>query len=830
MWSMESKPILWVASLLLAASLILAACGPLVSVQEVVPATGPTAGAAPTAEMAPEPRPSPTAEPSPASSPALEPTPLPQAQSPTVAERLELAIAQQTNGEYEVAGAGFRALLESNPDAEIEREALLRLARCELLAGAYGAAAQSLDHFIASYSQDPDIANAYFWLGQALAAQGEGQAATDAYRRYLERNPLLVSYVQERIGEALAGAGDHAAAIVAYRAAADSEPAVSNKARILESLAASQRALKRYDEAVGTYDEILGFAKNAGYRAEIMFEAGATLREAGQETAAAARWNELVATYPATAYAAQALEWLDEWGLAQVDLLTRARVTYGAGRYTEALSALQRYIQAEPQSHSGDAHYYAALCYRSLGRHWDSVREFDWLINTHPQNALVPESWYEKGESLALLGAVDEAAATLLRLAGYYPQHPRGVQALWRAAQVYDEAGRSWDASAAYARAAATYPGAAYASDARFRAGLTHYLSQAPLTAIETWTELLPQETNPAMRARLFLWLGKAALQLNDTAGARERWIQATNADPTGFWGLRARDLLDGRRFTGQAPAGAFDATRYLPRGDQAEAEAWLASWAGARPDGQPATALPVAVTGLESYRRGLALWTLGDSAAMIDELRQVQAAVKDDPWALYALTLHYRDLGIYLFSTSAAEQVLALAPVEARRNSPRFLEELAYPTYYADLVLEEARASNVDPLLFFALVRQESRFDAQATSHADARGLTQVIPSTGQYIAGKLGDSSFTPERLWRPVVSVHYGMWYFANALRMFDDNGLVALVAYNAGPGNASKWRQLAGGDDDLFYERVTSSEPRAYLRRIYEHRVHYERLYR
>jgi len=55
-------------------------------------------------------------------------------------------------------------------------------------------------------------------------------------------------------------------------------------------------------------------------------------------------------------------------------------------------------------------------------------------------------------------------------------------------------------------------------------------------------------------------------------------------------------------------------------------------------------------------------------------------------------------------------------------------------------------------------------------------------------------------------------------------------MALVGYNAGPTNAAKWGQLADGDPDLYFERVSNQQPRTYMQRIYEHRAHYEQLYR
>jgi soluble lytic murein transglycosylase-like protein len=68
----------------------------------------------------------------------------------------------------------------------------------------------------------------------------------------------------------------------------------------------------------------------------------------------------------------------------------------------------------------------------------------------------------------------------------------------------------------------------------------------------------------------------------------------------------------------------------------------------------------------------------------------------------------------------------------------------------------------------------------------------------------------------------------------MNRFDDQILVALAAYNGGPGNTLRWLEAAGDDVpidlDLFVESITSSQSQRYLRRVYETYLTYERLYR
>jgi soluble lytic murein transglycosylase len=128
------------------------------------------------------------------------------------------------------------------------------------------------------------------------------------------------------------------------------------------------------------------------------------------------------------------------------------------------------------------------------------------------------------------------------------------------------------------------------------------------------------------------------------------------------------------------------------------------------------------------------------------------------------------------------------------------------------------------------ALVRQESLFSPTAASSADARGLTQVIPSTAQAIASALGVSDFRLEDLYRPKLSLQFGAYYLAEMLRLAGGDTWMALASYNGGYGNAVRW---AGGDrpidPDLFLENVTFDETRTYLQSVARNYRFYRALY-
>jgi soluble lytic murein transglycosylase len=104
-----------------------------------------------------------------------------------------------------------------------------------------------------------------------------------------------------------------------------------------------------------------------------------------------------------------------------------------------------------------------------------------------------------------------------------------------------------------------------------------------------------------------------------------------------------------------------------------------------------------------------------------------------------------------------------------------------------------------------------------------------QIIPSTGAYVAAKLGLTTYENNDLYRPYVNVVLGIYYLHEQLQTFDGNTYAALAAYNGGPGNSAEWVRISNGDPDLFVQAVSYDETRAYVRRVYEQYNVYATIY-
>ncbi|MBC7081921.1 MAG: lytic transglycosylase domain-containing protein [Firmicutes bacterium] len=179
---------------------------------------------------------------------------------------------------------------------------------------------------------------------------------------------------------------------------------------------------------------------------------------------------------------------------------------------------------------------------------------------------------------------------------------------------------------------------------------------------------------------------------------------------------------------------------------------------------------------------------------------------------ARWALTFLGVLLGLYLFFHS------------------RWYLERAYPTPYKDLVTQYCAEHNVDPFLVTALMRVESRFRPHVVSEKGARGLMQVMPDTGRWVAQELGMDRFDPEMLHDPRVNLRIGTWYLASLEREFGGDKVIVLAAYNAGRGNVRKWldtTRWTGRIEEI--DRIPFPETRDYVRKVLRLYETYVRVY-
>jgi soluble lytic murein transglycosylase len=173
--------------------------------------------------------------------------------------------------------------------------------------------------------------------------------------------------------------------------------------------------------------------------------------------------------------------------------------------------------------------------------------------------------------------------------------------------------------------------------------------------------------------------------------------------------------------------------------------------------------------------------------------------------------------------------QAIAAEYMEDRSRAPLAFWQLSYPRPYSATVRATAAEYDLDPLLIWAIMRQESRFDPQALSYAGARGLMQVMPSTQEWVAEQVAED-IPPGDAFTPEASIRMGAWLLRFLLDYFDGDLELALAAYNGGAGSVEIWQAdpLVSDRDDLL-RWIGFGETREYLGHVLLNYRVYQALY-
>lgn len=140
-----------------------------------------------------------------------------------------------------------------------------------------------------------------------------------------------------------------------------------------------------------------------------------------------------------------------------------------------------------------------------------------------------------------------------------------------------------------------------------------------------------------------------------------------------------------------------------------------------------------------------------------------------------------------------------------------------------------EASANRVglDSAWAYGLIRQESRFLLDAKSSVGAQGLMQIMPTTGRWIAKKLGHGDFKTEDLHDMKTNIRFGTFYLRSVFDDLDGSQAMASAAYNAGPNRPRAWRASLPGpiEGAIFAEIIPFTETRDYVKKVLSNAVYY-----
>lgn len=145
------------------------------------------------------------------------------------------------------------------------------------------------------------------------------------------------------------------------------------------------------------------------------------------------------------------------------------------------------------------------------------------------------------------------------------------------------------------------------------------------------------------------------------------------------------------------------------------------------------------------------------------------------------------------------------------------------YPVKNVDIVKKNCDKYSLDFYCVMAVINVESGFDPNEISDVGAKGLMQLMDSTANEIAQKLGDDNFN---IYDTETNIEYGCFYLRYLLNLYDEDYTKALCAYNAGLANVNKWLTFDENIVDNKLNNIPFEETKNYIKKIKSHKKIYK----
>ena len=153
-----------------------------------------------------------------------------------------------------------------------------------------------------------------------------------------------------------------------------------------------------------------------------------------------------------------------------------------------------------------------------------------------------------------------------------------------------------------------------------------------------------------------------------------------------------------------------------------------------------------------------------------------------------------------------------------------------AHQVKYRDWIQYYAALNSIDPAYAAAIIKRESNYDPRAVSRVGARGLMQIMPDTGTWLADKAGLADYREDSLFDPETSIRLGCWYLGFLSRSFGGDPILVACAYHAGQGNVRAWLEKYSSDGQrLTLAQIPMADTRNYAGKVMNAYAIYQQYY-
>jgi soluble lytic murein transglycosylase len=482
--------------------------------------------------------------------------------------------------------------------------------------------------------------------------------------------------------------------------------------------------------------------------------------------------------------------------------LARADRLFTARRYAPALEAYEPLLPVARGDTAELVRLRIAECDYALKRYQRAKDELIPLLSSAVRAAEARYYWLLATRDA---GAVDDYVRLTRKFVDDFPSSSWTEEALNQLASHWIVANEDEHADETFRDIATRFPAGRHADRAKWKIGwwaIKHERWDEAAGVLDRAAAASPRSD---YRPSFLYWAGKA----HEKAGRREaadgRWLLTVTDYANSYYGRLAAAMLRSRQVT--MPGGAEAAKRF-------------GGVAATVPIDAPLT-VPVDTI------RWLIAAEMFDEA--LDEVLFAERVVGPSTSLLATRAWLLNRRGDLRPAITLMRQAFPQALAAGGESIPDAVQKIIFPLDYWPLIHKYAAAQELDPFVVAALMAQESTFDPNARSSANAVGLMQLVPTTAKRYARMVGMRGFTTKQLTSPEINIRLGTAVFADLMQRFGGEH-IALCGYNAGDTRAAQWAaKHRGVPRDEFVDDIPFPETQNYVRRILGTAEDYRRLY-
>lgn len=563
--------------------------------------------------------------------------------------------------------------------------------------------------------------------------------------------------------------------------------------------ATAAEALGDYRAAVAIYRDLAN--DKLAISETVLASLGRAALAAGDRHQAADAYARVYYEFPLTSAAVEASTALDRLRAERTSEayphdLGRAQILFGARRYADARTA---FAAIADRARDDDREIVALRLAESdfyLGRYAAAVSALEPYLRRGARQA---EAQFFNASALRELKRHDAYIAATRALVDAFPDSTWAEEALNNLGTHYILTDEDGLAAATFRELYEKFPAGSRAERAAWKYGWHQYKQGAYADTIRVFESASVTFPRSDYRPSFLYWAGRSHARLGNasSAGARLRLVRTDYANS--YYGRLATDLLARNKWSATTDA--------VPAANRAT---------------EPAVAVPT-----EPIIRLLLAVGLYDDA--LAELRHAQRAFGSSTAVEATIAWVYNQKGELRRAITLMRRAYPQHLTAQGQTVPPEILEVIFPLTYWDQIRKHAAARGLDPYMVAALINQESTFDADVRSVANAWGLMQILPSTGRRLARTQGLRSFTTSMLTNPETNIRLGTLYFSRLTEQFG-GAHYALASYNAGENRVVRWKaERPGLDEDEFIDDIPFPETQNYVKRILGTAEDYRLLY-